>query len=158
MKFTKAEGMGTKAIEQNSQGAQVGNTNAVSHGLYAQTKDALKLRTRRVRRRVTNAYRLYPWLQATDRPAVRSWAELDVMTSIMFVLMEQHGVVSGKTKDGDLQVRRLVGEYRQYMTLKGKYEHELGMSPAGRLTLGVKALEGGDLAARAQAMRNGNID
>ena len=44
---------------------------------------------------------------------------------------------------GDLQVRRLVGEYRQYMTLKGKYEHELGMSPAGRLSLGVKSLMGG---------------
>lgn len=117
-----------------------GNTNALQHGLYAQTKDALKLRARRVRRRVANAYGKYPWLQATDMPSVRSWAELDVMTSIMFTILETGGVTSGLTKDGDLQVRRILGEYRQYMQLKAKYEHDLGMSPAGRLSLGQKAL------------------
>ena len=58
----------------------------------------------------------------------------------MFTLLEQGGVVSSVTKDGDYTVRRLLSEYRNFMNLKSKYEHELGMSPAGRLSLGSKAI------------------
>ena len=134
-----------------------GNTNAVKHGLYATSKNALRLRTRRVQRRVLNAYKNYPWLQATDKPSVQSWAELDVMTSIMFALMQEKGIIGDNlAKDGDLTPRRLLGEYRQFMAQKAKYEHELGMSPSGRLSLGVKTLEGGDLVTALQNARNGD--
>ena len=131
------------ANTSNSKGGQVGNSNAVFHGIYTRSQDALRLRARRVRRRVANCYQDYPWLTPYDQPAVRSWAELDVITSIMFTLLEQGGVVSGVTKDGDYSVRRLLGEYRNFMKLKSQYEHELGMSPAGRLSLGSKAILNG---------------
>lgn len=128
------------AKTSKSKGGQPKNNNAVFHGIYSRSQDALRLRARRVRRRVDTAYKQYPWLTPYDKPSVRSWAELDVITSIMFTLLEQGGVVSGQDIDGDLKVRRLLPEYRNYMNLKSKYEHELGMSPAGRLSLGTKAI------------------
>ena len=128
------------AKTSKSKGGQPENTNAVFHGIYSRSQDALRLRARRVRRRVANCYQNYPWLTPYDKPAVQSWAELDVITSIMFTLLEQGGVVSSVTKDGDYTIRRLLSEYRNFMNLKSKYEHELGMSPAGRLSLGSKAI------------------
>ena len=126
-------------IEKQAPGGKPGNQNAAKHTLYGVTQNALRLRTRRVQRRVSNCYKNYPWLMPTDRPAVRSWAELDVITSIMFTILENTGVISGTSK-GDITLRRMLGEYRLMMMTKRNYEHDLGMSPAGRLALGRAAL------------------
>ena len=147
---------GETAIQETKRSSMLGNQNAAVHGLYTRDKDALKLRARSVRRLVNKAYQLCPWLTPTDRPVTQSWAETVKLKAICFTVLEKLGAY--RADGDDLAPRRLLNEYRLLSQLELTYAKELGLTPQSRMSLGIKALEGGDLAAQMQAMKNGVND
>ena len=128
-----------------------GNQNAAQHGLYTRDKDALKLRARAVRRLVEKAYVQCPWLTATDRSTVQAWAETVKLKAVCFVALERSNPYL--VKDGDIVGRRLLTDYMRLGNLELSYAKELGLTPHARLSLGIKHLEAGDLAAEMAAAR-----
>jgi len=128
--------------------ARPGNTNALKTGLYS-VKVGPKLRSRRVRRLVNRLFDVLPWLTESDRPAARSWAELEFVGAAVFAEIMANGVTNGKG-----EARRLVSDWRQLKQVQLAYERELGMTPAARANLGVDVARGEyyrDLAAEMQA-------
>ena len=132
------------------------NGNALKHGLYAKTADALRLRTRRVRRLVRGVYDACPWLQDSDTACVKSWAELEIMTATIFTYLEATGLITGKEKDGDLVPRRLLADYAKLSALKLQREMALGLTPVARAQLRVAVGQGDDLALKMSRGQNGN--
>jgi hypothetical protein len=83
--------------------------------------------------------RAMPWLRASDDPACRAWAELEILCASMFVEL----TVDGHLTDNG-QPRRLLTEYRLLRQTQLSYERELGMTPQARMQLQV-----GDSRSRA---------
>ena len=133
-------------------GREKASLNSLRHGLYARTGSALQLRTRRVRRLVNRVFDALPWLTPADAPTVRSWAELEVIGSACFTILEAGGVTSGM-KDRDPTPRRLLTDYVRLKGLQLRYEEALGMTPAARASLRVDSLKGDDLAAELSQAR-----
>ena len=148
--------MAKTEIAKKPGGGTSGNQNSAVHGLYSHDAGALKLRARSVRRLVAKAYELCPWLTATDRPVIASWAEVVKLKSICYTALEKSGVYS--EMDGDLIPKRLLNEYRMLSQLELSYAKELGLTPASRISLGVDLARGLDLAAQMAAPRNGGTD
>ena len=86
----------------------MGNQNAAKEGIYATTGTALKLRHRRVRRLVDKAYRECSWLQSSDLPTVRSWAETVVLKAVCFAVLQQGNVYRVDLANGDVMGKRLL--------------------------------------------------
>jgi hypothetical protein len=80
-----------------------------------------------------------PWLDPSDEPTCRVWAELEILGAGMFVELTANGIVTEKGEP-----RRLLTEFRQLRTAQFSFERELGMTPAARMTLQV-----GDSRSRA---------
>ena len=133
---------------------KLGNTNALKGGLYS-PQVGPKLRSRRVRRMVSRMYQVMPWLQETDKPAVRSWAELELIGAMVFGQLATDGVTNGNGS------KRLLTDWRLLKLAQLAYERDLGMTPASRAALGLDVARGkyyGDLATRVSRIRNGNDD
>lgn len=92
-------------------GAPAGNQNAARHGLYTNDRNALRLRTRAVRRLVDKAYQVASWLTETDLLTVRAWAEVVKLKAIAFVALEREGIY--RVDGEDLVGRRMLEEYRR---------------------------------------------
>ena len=60
-------------------------------GLYVKSPNGLRLRSRRVRRLVRKMQLVMPWLQPSDEPTARAWAELEILGSRMFVELDTAG-------------------------------------------------------------------
>ncbi len=121
--------------------ARPGNSNALVHGLNSRNKVVLKLRSRAVFRLVRNLYGIAPWLTATDRSTVQSWAEVVKLKAAAFAALERDGPYR-LTPDGDTVGRRLLGEYARLAVLELAYAKELGLTPAARASLGVSVATG----------------
>jgi len=146
------EQLATQIEVRGPGGAPVGNSNACKTTLYA-VKTGTQLRTRRVRRLVARMYEGMPWLQESDKPAARAWAELEVIGAACFADMMQRGVANEQGEP-----RKLLGDWRLLKQAQLAYERELGMTPSSRATLRVDVLQGDDLATRALRMRRQNDD
>lgn len=125
----------TKAEREQRQLARV------SHGLFVKAESGRRLRDRRVRRLVARVRASMTWLMDSDVPAVRAWSELEIIGASVFADLVMNGLTNSQ---GD--PRRLLGEYRMLRQTQLAYERELGMTPAARASLGVKAIQIQDLA------------
>lgn len=125
----------TKAEREQRQLARV------SHGLFVKAESGRRLRDRRVRRLVARVRASMTWLMDSDVPAVRAWSELEIIGASVFADLVMNGLTNSQ---GD--PRRLLGEYRMLRQTQLAYERELGMTPAARAALGVKAGQIQDLA------------
>ncbi len=63
-------------------------------GLYVKSPDGLKLRLRKVHRLVQKLKGVLPRLEASDLPAARSWAELELIGAAVFAELVKNGVMS----------------------------------------------------------------
>ena len=123
-------------------GAPKGNQNATSHGIYATTGNSLKLRHRRVKRLVDKAYMECPWLQRSDLPTVRSWAETVVLKAVCFAVLQQSNVYRVDLVSGDVMGKRLLLDWSRLSSLELAYAKELGFTPAARASLGLDIAKG----------------
>jgi hypothetical protein len=99
-------------------------------GLYVRSANGLHLRHRKVRRLVEKMKAAMPWLEPSDFPATRAWAELEILGANIFVELISNGIAN---EDGE--PRRLLTEFRQIRQAQLSYERELGMTPAARMVI-----------------------
>ena len=100
------------------------------HGLYATSDGALRVRQQRVRRIVSAMRREMPWLTRADGPAMKGWAELEVLSATVFAWLLKMNVLNGQGEP-----RRLLSEHRQMKIAQLQYETALGMTPLSRAQL-----------------------
>ena|ERR1035437_563712 len=99
-------------------------------GLYAKSESALRLRADRVRRIVARMRKEMPWLTPADTPAMKGWAELEILSATVFAWLTRLNVINGQGEP-----RRLLSEHRALKLAQLAYERELGMTPLARATL-----------------------
>lgn len=71
-----------------------------------------------------------PWLQPSDTPAMKSWAELEVLSATVFAWLLRMNVINA-----DGEPRRLLSEHRQLKIAQLAFARELGMTPAARMAI-----------------------
>jgi hypothetical protein len=119
----------------------------IKTGLYVRAISGTKLRDRKVGRLVAKVREVLPWLGIEDEPAIRGWAQLEVLATLVFADLRTRGIVNAQGEP-----RRLLTEFRQLRQAQLAYERELGMTPSTRRKLGVKAeATAPDLAAHIAA-------
>src|SRR5208282_1777611 len=114
-----------------------------STGLYVKAPSGMRVRHRKVRRLVEKMRAAMPWLEPSDLPACRAWAELEILGANAFSELLTAGLLNTEGEP-----RRLLTDYRQLRQVQLSYERELGMTPAARMAIkasGTKAAL--DLAA-----------
>ena len=119
------------------------NRRRLQTGLYVRSQSGLRLRYQKVRRSVQKMRAVMPWLEESDMPAARAWAEYEILASTIFAELYVHGFANAEGEP-----RRLLSEYRMLRQGQLAYERELGMTPAARMAMkaiGTKAAL--DLAA-----------
>lgn len=99
-------------------------------GLYLKSADGLRIRHRKVRRLVQKMRILMPWLEPSDIPCARAWAELEILGANVFAELIANGV-----SNHEGEPRRLLTELRQLRQTQLAYERELGMTPAARVAI-----------------------
>jgi hypothetical protein len=106
----------------------------IRHGVYVRSPNAVKVRSNRVTHLVNKALACMPWIRDQDIPTLRSWAQLEVIKAAAFAGIVHAGVITTTGKDGvkDVQVRRLVHDFRQLALAQLAFETQLGMTPASR--------------------------
>jgi hypothetical protein len=90
----------------------------------------MKIRARKVRRLVDRLRATMPWLEPSDTPACRAWAELEILSAGVFTALTTDGFTNS-----DGEPRRLLSEFRQLRQAQLAYERELGMTPAARMAI-----------------------
>jgi hypothetical protein len=111
-----------------------GQTSAVqkhaSTGLYVKAAPGLKLRDRKVTRMVRRMRGVMHWIEDSDLPACRAWAELEVLAGQVYAALRVLGVLNGKGEG-----RRLLDDYRKLRQTQAVLSRELGMTPAARMAI-----------------------
>lgn len=105
------------------------------HGLYLRAANGLRLRDQRVRRMVQRMRQTMAWLEDSDVPACRGWAELEILCASVFIELKNGGIFSRKSGEA----RRLLNDYRILRQTQLGYSRELGMTPASRAVIQASA-------------------
>jgi hypothetical protein len=113
--------------------------NALTHGAYARSKPALEVRARRVGRLVRRMRVAMPWLQDSDIPTCKGWAELEILGATIFAAL-----MTGLSNDKG-EPRALIDKHRSIRAVQLQYARELGMTPAARKALIDRGKGGFDL-------------
>ena len=112
------------------------NSNAVERphraktGLYVRSASGLKLRDRKVQRLVRAMRGAMPWIEESDVPACRAWAQLEILSDQAFAIVRTIGILN---REGE--PRRLLTDVRQLRQAQLAYARELGMTPAARMAI-----------------------
>jgi hypothetical protein len=101
-----------------------------STGLYVRGSSGLQLRDQRVRKLVSRMRVAMHWIEDSDLPVCRQWAEIEVLASRVYAELRDRGVVNAEGEP-----RRLLSEFRQLRQTQLAFERELGMTPSSRQAL-----------------------
>lgn len=99
-------------------------------GLYVRASKGLKLRDRKTQLLARKVRSVLTWLEPSDFPAVRAWAELEVLATQVFAVLRAGSVVNAAGEG-----KRLLDDYRKLRLAQAVYSRELGMTPAARMAL-----------------------
>ena len=125
-----------------------------STGLYVRAQPGLKLRDKKVERLARKMRAVMPWLEPSDAPAVRAWAELEYLAGHVYAALRGFGVLN---REGE--ARRLLDDYRKLRQTQVVLARELGMTPAARMAIranGTKAAL--DLAAAMAKAEDAEVE
>ena len=98
--------------------------------LYVRAQPGLRLRDKRVERLACKMRHAMPWLEPSDTPAVRAWAEIEYLCTQVYAALRTFGVLN---REGEC--RRLLSEYRQMRACQAVWSRELGLTPAARIAI-----------------------
>jgi hypothetical protein len=99
-------------------------------GLYVRAQPGLKLRDKKVERLARKMRTVMLWLEESDLPTCRAWAELEVLSSRVYAELRDGGVINGEG-----EARRLLDDYRKLRQTQVTLSRELGMTPAARMAI-----------------------
>jgi len=91
---------------------------------------ARRERDQRVRRLSRRARRLLPWVEEADGPAIRTWAELEVLATLAYQNLCEGGILNDAGEP-----RALLESYQRLRKTQLAFERELGMTPSARMAL-----------------------
>jgi hypothetical protein len=103
-------------------------------GLYVKASAGLILRDKKTERLTRRMRSVIPWLDQTDAPACRAWAEYEILCGQVYAAIRAGGVVSGSGL-----LRRLVDDYRKLRNAQFLWATAIGLTPASRLALKTQA-------------------
>jgi len=86
-------------------------------------------RDEKVRRLCRRMFKECDWLKEYDRPAVRAWAELEILAGIAFVKLRSEGLLRD---DGSGEVKILVNVYQRLRRTQLSFSKELGLTARAR--------------------------
>ena len=131
-------------MKDDQDSASNGAQKALKPGLYVRSSNGLKLRDRKVQKLVRSMRIAMPWLEDSDVPACRAWAQMEILADTAFAVLRQVFIVN---KEGE--PRRLLTDFRQLRQAQLAYERELGMTPAARMSIRANGTRAAlDLAAQ----------
>ncbi len=122
------------------------NTRTI-RGLSIRVKHDARVRDQRVRLIVWKLRRICPWINDSDVPTCRAWAQLNLMADLCYARLKNEGFT---TDSGE--PKRLMAEYRALRSAELQYARELGLTPAARRQMAGLGEEGTDLAAAFAAL------
>lgn len=88
-----------------------------------------------------------PWVEPSDIPCARAWAEFEILGANVFAELIANGVTNAEGEP-----RRLLTELRQLRQTQLAYERELGMTPAAKVA--IKASGATNLEAAFERIEN----
>src|ERR1035437_9759881 len=101
-----------------------------STGLYVRASAGLRLRDKKVERLARKVRSVLTWLEPSDYPAVRAWAELEYLAGQVYAALRAGSVVNAAGEG-----KRLLDDYRKLRLAQMVISRELGMTPAARMAL-----------------------
>jgi len=123
-------------------------------GLYVKAASGMKVRHRKVRRLVEKMRAEMPWLESSDFPACRAWAELEILCANAFSELLVSGLLNVEGEP-----RRLLMDFRQLRQVQLAYARELGMTPAARMAIKANGTRAAvDLAAAMASLAQSHAD
>jgi hypothetical protein len=99
-------------------------------GIYVKAAPGLRLRDKKVERLARKMRTVMEWLQPSDMPAARAWAELEYLSGQVYAALRSYGVVNPSG-----EARRLLDDYRKLRLAQAIFARELGMTPAARMAI-----------------------
>jgi hypothetical protein len=102
--------------------------------LYVRAAQGLQLRDKKTERLARRVRAILPWFSESDGPAVRTWAEYEILCGQVFAAIRTGGVVS---ENG--LIKRLVNDYRQMRNAQFLWATAIGLTPSSRLALRTQA-------------------
>jgi hypothetical protein len=103
-------------------------------GLYVRARPGLKLRDKKVERLARKMRNHMPWLQESDFPACRAWAEMEILCEQAYAVLRAGGLLN---HEGD--ARHIFGDYRKMRSAQATWSVQLGMTPMSRIALKANA-------------------
>jgi hypothetical protein len=135
-------------------GGAVERPHRASTGLYVRAQPGLKLRDKKVERLARKMRGVMPWLEPSDMPAARAWAELEYLAGQVYAALRGFGVLN---REGE--ARRLLDDYRKLRQTQAVLARELGMTPAARMTIKANGTRAAlDLAAAMATAEDTEIE
>jgi hypothetical protein len=135
----------------STNGNAVERPQRASTGLYVRAQAGLRLRDKKVERLARKMRAVMPWIEPSDWPACRAWAEMEFLASQVYAALRGFGVLN---RAGE--ARRLLGDYRMLRQTQVVLSRELGMTPAARMA--IKASGGRAPLDLAAAMAHGEVE
>jgi hypothetical protein len=119
----------------------------IKTGLYVRAHPGIKLRDKRVERLARKMRLVMPWIEPSDWPACRAWAELEYLCGQVYAALHVYGVTNPHG-----EARRLLDDYRKLRLAQAVFARELGMTPLSRQALKAAGTNAAlDLAAACAA-------
>ncbi|MGA7872934.1 MAG: hypothetical protein WCA22_18750 [Candidatus Binatus sp.] len=116
--------------DMSENGKELTASKHASTGLYVRASAGYRLRDKKTERLARKVRSVLTWLEPSDYPAVRAWAELEVLATQVFAVLRAGSVVNA-AGDG----KRLLDDYRKLRLAQAVYSRELGMTPASRMAI-----------------------
>jgi len=105
-------------------------TPGVPRRFYFREQNGVQRRDHKVRRLAAKVRGALPWLEDADASAVRTWAELELLSTAAFAELRDGGFLTP-----DKNPRALVGTYTKLRQVQLAVERELGMTPSARMAI-----------------------
>jgi hypothetical protein len=120
-------------------------------GLYIRSPKGLARRAALAQVIVLRMRKRMDWLQDSDLPVARQWADLEVLRNAIVSVLEQDGVTNNTGVP-----HRLLTELRWITNSQLFYSRDLGMTPAARAAIKASSTSAAlDLVGALSATRNG---
>jgi hypothetical protein len=116
--------------DDDRNGNAVERPRRASTGLYVRAQAGLRLRDKKVERLARKMRQVMPWLEPSDWPTCRAWAELEFLAGQVYAALRGFGVLN---RAGE--ARRLLDDYRKLRQAQVIFARELGMTPQARMQL-----------------------
>lgn len=112
-------------------------------GVYGRSRSILEARSRAVYQMTRRLIADMPWLERSDRNALRAWCEMEFLCASIWLRLDRGNAMF----DAQGNVKRLAHDYRIFRQTQTALTKELGMTPVSRMALRASGSSPNDLVA-----------